>query len=84
VHAVDPLRDFLFVIGVVDREHRGWVGEGGEAFDGVAADAGGGGVWVVEFWVIGFEVFEFFEEMVELGIGHELWIARVVGGIGAA
>jgi len=31
-----------------------------------------------------FEGLEFFEELVELGVGHEFRIAGVVGGIGAA
>lgn len=84
MHPIDPLANFLLVISVVDREHWGWVGEGKEAIDWIASDAGGGGVWVVEFGVIGFEGFEFFEELVELGVGHDLGIARVVGGIGAA
>lgn len=60
------------------------MGEGGEAVDGVAADAGGGRVGVVEFGVVALECFEFFEEVVELGVGHDLGIAGVVGGVGAA
>jgi len=42
VHSVDPLFDFLLVVGVVDGEHWDGVGECGEASDGFASDAGGG------------------------------------------
>ncbi len=83
VHAIDPLAEFLLVVGVVDREHGGWVWEGVEAFDGAASDAGGGGVWVLEFWVGLFEGLEFFEFLVEFGVGHEFLVACVVGGVGA-
>jgi len=83
VHSGDPLGDFVLVVGVVDGEHGCWVWEGFEAGDGVAADAGGGGVWVVEFWVGRFEGLEFFEFVVKLGVGHEFLIAGVVGGVGA-
>ena len=83
VHSIDPLFDFLLVVGVVDGEHGGWVWEGVEAVDGVAAYAGGGGVWVLEFWVGLFEGLEFFEEAVEFGVGHEFLVACVVGGVGA-
>ena len=54
---------------VVDAEHRDGVADLLEALDGRAADALGGGVRVVEFGVLVFEVFEFAEELVVLGVG---------------
>ena len=79
----DPGGDFLLVVGVVDGKHGDAVGEGGEAWDWGAADAGGGGVGVGEVWVGFFEGGEFGEEAIKLCVRDERICVGVVGGIGA-
>lgn len=59
------------------------MGPGLEAFDGFAADASGGAVWVIQFRVLGFEVSEFGQMAVELGIGHDGCGIGVVRSVGA-
>ncbi len=54
---------------VIDAEHRDGVGDLGEAFERFGADALGGGVGIGEVRVFFFEVFEFAEEFVVIGVG---------------
>ena len=84
VHPLDPLTDLLLVVGVVDRQHRDRVGEGRESRDRVPPDASGGGVGVMELWVIRFEGFKLLEQQVKLRVGHDLRFPHVVRGVCAA
>lgn len=59
------------------------MGDGGEAVDGLAADAVGGGVGVVEVWVLVLKRSEFGEEAIELGIGNGGRVEDVVVVVGA-
>lgn len=54
---------------VVDGKHRDEVGDLLEAFDGIPADALGGGVGVGELGVFFFEFLEFAEDFVVFGVG---------------
>jgi hypothetical protein len=69
LHALIEGAHFGFVVGVVDAHHRDGVLDGGETFDGLAADALGGGGWGIELGVGGFEFDQLLHELVELNVG---------------
>jgi hypothetical protein len=79
--ALVPTAHVVFVVCVVDAEHRDGVFDGAEAVD-LASHACSGGVWVVQIGVLAFERCEFGEEAVKLRVGHDGGRVGVVGAVG--
>ena len=68
--AVQKFSEFGFAVGVVQALHPNGVGDGAKGFERGAADFTGGGVFVDEFGVSGFEVEELAVEAIVRGIGN--------------
>ena len=80
-HAIEKVAELLLAVGVVEALHSHGVGDGAEGVEGCATDFTGGGIFIREFGMCGFEIEEFAVEAVVSGVGNfrlSLYIVEVV------